>query len=81
MVHYIEPALLVETCGPEGKSPNLGAMLVQVIATVLDNEVLFLIFLYLLITSSKIIKSDYKAIFFKSLHLGNCWILHHYVVI
>jgi len=43
MVHYIQPELLIEACGPESCTPNLGAMLVEVIATVLDNEVKTLI--------------------------------------
>ncbi|KAJ8668132.1 hypothetical protein QAD02_009795 [Eretmocerus hayati] len=37
MVHYIQPELLVETCGAD-KTNGCGAMLVEVIATVLDNE-------------------------------------------
>ncbi|XP_046739535.1 E3 ubiquitin-protein ligase HECTD1 isoform X6 [Diprion similis] len=36
MVHYIQPELLVEACGSEGT--DCGATLVEVIATVLDNE-------------------------------------------
>lgn len=39
MVHYIQPSLLVEACSPESSTYNLGTMLVEVIATVLDNEV------------------------------------------
>lgn len=38
MVHYIHPSLLVEACSPESSTYNLGTMLVEVIATVLDNE-------------------------------------------
>lgn len=38
MVHYIQPDLLVETCGAD-KTNGYGAMLVEVIANVLDNEV------------------------------------------
>ena len=38
MVHYIQADLLVETCGSE-KNDDCGAMLVEVIANVLDNEV------------------------------------------
>ncbi|KAL1139402.1 hypothetical protein AAG570_006386 [Ranatra chinensis] len=38
MVHYIQPSLLVEACSPESTTYNLGTMLVEVIATVLDNE-------------------------------------------
>uniref|UniRef100_A0A1B6DIC7 E3 ubiquitin-protein ligase n=1 Tax=Clastoptera arizonana TaxID=38151 RepID=A0A1B6DIC7_9HEMI len=38
MVHYIQPTLLVEACSPESSTYNLGTMLVEVIATVLDNE-------------------------------------------
>ncbi|XP_058800749.1 E3 ubiquitin-protein ligase HECTD1 isoform X3 [Phymastichus coffea] len=37
MVHYIQPDLLVETCGAD-KTNGYGAMLVEVIANVLDNE-------------------------------------------
>lgn len=40
MVHYIQPDLLVETCGAD-KTSGCGAMLVEVIANVLDNEVIF----------------------------------------
>jgi len=39
MVHYIQPSLLVEACSPESPTYNFGTMLVEVIATVLDNEV------------------------------------------
>lgn len=39
MVHYIHPSLLVEACSPDSSTYNLGTMLVEVIATVLDNEV------------------------------------------
>lgn len=38
MVHYIQPSLLVEACSPESPTYNFGTMLVEVIATVLDNE-------------------------------------------
>ncbi|KAL0267404.1 UNVERIFIED_CONTAM: hypothetical protein PYX00_009683 [Menopon gallinae] len=38
MVHYIQPSLLAEACSPEAPTHNLGTMLVEVIATVLDNE-------------------------------------------
>nr|XP_014275679.1 E3 ubiquitin-protein ligase HECTD1 isoform X5 [Halyomorpha halys] len=38
MVHYIHPSLLIEACSPESSTYNLGTMLVEVIATVLDNE-------------------------------------------
>ncbi|XP_063240551.1 E3 ubiquitin-protein ligase HECTD1 isoform X2 [Bacillus rossius redtenbacheri] len=38
MVHYIHPSLLIETCSPESPTYNFGTMLVEVIATVLDNE-------------------------------------------
>lgn len=38
MVHYIQPSLLVEICKPDAPTYNLGTMLVQVIAVVLDNE-------------------------------------------
>ncbi|XP_044007994.1 E3 ubiquitin-protein ligase HECTD1 isoform X1 [Aphidius gifuensis] len=37
MVHYIQSDLLVETCGDD-KTAGCGAMLVEVIANVLDNE-------------------------------------------
>ncbi|XP_061930115.1 E3 ubiquitin-protein ligase HECTD1 isoform X16 [Apis cerana] len=37
MVHYIQPELLIETCGSD-RMGNCGAMLVEVIANVLDNE-------------------------------------------
>ncbi|XP_033230566.1 E3 ubiquitin-protein ligase HECTD1 isoform X3 [Belonocnema kinseyi] len=37
MVHYIQSELLVETCGSD-KTGGCGAMLVEVIANVLDNE-------------------------------------------
>ncbi|XP_021929507.1 E3 ubiquitin-protein ligase HECTD1 isoform X4 [Zootermopsis nevadensis] len=39
MVHYIQPSLLVEACSPESPTYNFGTMLVEVIATVLDNEI------------------------------------------
>jgi hypothetical protein len=39
MVHYIQSSLLVEACSPESPTYNFGTMLVEVIATVLDNEV------------------------------------------
>lgn len=38
MVHYIQPELLIETCSSD-KTGGCGAMLVEVIANVLDNEV------------------------------------------
>lgn len=38
MVHYIQSELLVETCGAD-KTGGCGAILVEVIANVLDNEV------------------------------------------
>ncbi|KAK7791453.1 hypothetical protein R5R35_010932 [Gryllus longicercus] len=38
MVHYIQPALLVEACSPESPTYNFGTMLVEVLAAVLDNE-------------------------------------------
>ncbi|XP_011351624.1 E3 ubiquitin-protein ligase HECTD1 isoform X2 [Ooceraea biroi] len=37
MVHYIQPELLIETCGSD-RTGGCGAMLVEVIANVLDNE-------------------------------------------
>jgi E3 ubiquitin-protein ligase HECTD1 len=36
MAHYIQPALIAELCGGEN---NCGSVVVEVIATVLDNEV------------------------------------------
>jgi len=42
MVHYIQPELLIETCGSD-KTGGCGAMLVEVIANVLDNEVSIII--------------------------------------
>ncbi|XP_076389583.1 ubiquitin fusion-degradation 4-like isoform X8 [Megachile rotundata] len=42
MVHYIQPELLVETCGSD-RTGSCGAMLVEVIASVLDNEELEII--------------------------------------
>ncbi|XP_039301524.1 E3 ubiquitin-protein ligase HECTD1-like [Nilaparvata lugens] len=39
MVHYIQPSILVEECTSEPAVFNLGTTLVEVIATVLDNEV------------------------------------------
>ncbi|KAI5744743.1 hypothetical protein M8J76_004851 [Diaphorina citri] len=38
MVHYIQGSLLVEICKPDAPTYNLGTMLVEVIAVVLDNE-------------------------------------------
>lgn len=38
MIHYIQPNLLHETCSME-ITPNFATQLVEVIATVLDNEV------------------------------------------
>lgn len=40
MIHYIQPMLLEEICSPESPTYNFGTMLVEVIATVLDNEVI-----------------------------------------
>ncbi|XP_034174379.1 ubiquitin fusion-degradation 4-like isoform X7 [Osmia lignaria lignaria] len=42
MVHYIQSELLVETCGSD-RTGSCGAMLVEVIASVLDNEELEII--------------------------------------
>lgn len=39
MIHYIQPNLLEEICRPESPTYNFGTQLVEVIATVLDNEV------------------------------------------
>lgn len=41
MIHYIQPSLLEELCSPESNTYNFGTQLVEVIATVLDNEVSF----------------------------------------
>ncbi|XP_071056058.1 E3 ubiquitin-protein ligase Ufd4 isoform X3 [Onthophagus taurus] len=38
MIHCIQPSLLEELCSPESSAPNFGTQLVEVIATVLDNE-------------------------------------------
>ena len=42
MIHYIQPNLLEELCCPESSINNFGTQLVEVIATVLDNEVSFI---------------------------------------
>lgn len=39
MIHYIQPSLLEELCSSESTANNFGTQLVEVIATVLDNEV------------------------------------------
>ena len=39
MVHYIPRPLLEEICNPDYMSVNFGALLVEVVATVLDHEV------------------------------------------
>lgn len=39
MIHYIQPSVLMELCNPESTSNNFSTQLVEVIATVLDNEV------------------------------------------
>lgn len=39
MIHYVTPALLDEICSVEGNSVNFGSQLVEVLSTVLDNEV------------------------------------------
>lgn len=39
MIHYIQPSLLEAICSPESPTYNFGTQLVEVIATVLDNEV------------------------------------------
>lgn len=39
MVHYIQPALLVDVCNPETGGPPFASTLVEVVAIVLDNEV------------------------------------------
>lgn len=44
MIHYIQPSLLEELCSSESASNNFGTQLVEVIATVLDNEVYFKIY-------------------------------------
>ena len=38
MLHYIQPELLREVCDVEKHYLNLGSMLVEVLATVLDND-------------------------------------------
>lgn len=43
MIHYIQPSLLEELCNPESNVNNFGTQLVEVIATVLDNEVSLLL--------------------------------------
>lgn len=40
MVHYIKPDWLEDICKPESPN-NLAPLLVEVLATVLDNEVIF----------------------------------------
>lgn len=44
MVHYIKPDWLEDICKPECPN-NLAPLLVEVLATVLDNEVILLILL------------------------------------
>jgi hypothetical protein len=39
MVHYIEPALLSDMCGPEFSTPNFASSLTEVLSIVLDAEV------------------------------------------
>lgn len=39
MIHYIQPGLLEDLCCSESTANNFGTQLVEVIATVLDNEV------------------------------------------
>ncbi|XKL65492.1 hypothetical protein PGB90_008912 [Kerria lacca] len=38
MIHYIQPQLLTDICSTDSPTHNLGTMLVEVIANVLDNE-------------------------------------------
>lgn len=40
MVHYIKPDWLEDICRPDSPN-NLAPLLVEVLATVLDNEVIF----------------------------------------
>lgn len=47
MIHYIQPSLLEELCSSESASNNFGTQLVEVIATVLDNEVCIVIYCYI----------------------------------
>lgn len=42
MVHYIKPDWLKDICKPECPN-NLAPLLVEVLATVLDNEVIFVL--------------------------------------
>lgn len=41
MIHYIQPSVLTELCNPECSGSSFTTQLVEVIATVLDNEVSF----------------------------------------
>lgn len=45
MVHYIKPDWLEDICRPDSPN-NLAPLLVEVLATVLDNEVIFILILY-----------------------------------
>jgi len=52
MVHYIKPDWLEDICRPDCPN-NLAPLLVEVLATVLDNEVIFImyyIFVYYFVT-------------------------------
>lgn len=40
MIQYVQPELLAQLCA-EPSEPNLGTLLVEVVASVLDNEVSF----------------------------------------
>lgn len=43
MIHYIQPNILAELCGSENSNNNFTTQFVEVIATVLNNEVSFLV--------------------------------------
>lgn len=45
MVHYIKPDWLEDICRPDCPN-NLAPLLVEVLATVLDNEVIFKVYLF-----------------------------------
>lgn len=58
MVHYIKPDWLEDICKPECPN-NLAPLLVEVLATVLDNEVIFKLIKFVLFY--KFI--DYRKVF------------------
>ena len=45
MVHYVTSTLLDDICSLEGSGVNFGSQLVEVLSTVLDNEVMLSAFL------------------------------------